>query len=723
MPRLRLMRRWYRAPVSLAMLVAAMLCQPWSSAFAVDVAGLISEVSRLNAEVLAVEHRIKPFAVRQSYLYLALDDDAKIRRASLKWSAGAEPDVRFELTDGNGLLPELSRAPIQRVFTEPTPCSVTLVWVTDEGERSETRSCEIPAIDTNDSIELTVQRRWLRGPRIDLTRWPDLATIYPPNEQGEAMLAPVAELREAIAGLAKALDEAVGPRAKDSRSKLTGSIGSLPPDLRYEFHACREGSSAAMARLFRYRATYSENLPGAFWLGYGRCSLSQNLVQEAEVAYTKLFGLLAREQVVYELAWRIAEYYYSAGDLNEAMRWIETDPGKVPPDIESMWRDLQSRIYLSAGQPEHAANVLSSGRHLNVAGTSLELYEGQALHHVMRMNYAVALHRSGREDEAMSVLERVGTSAADNVEEQSLKARANAKLGWHFLSQGYGGSAVKVLHRIPLEGLYSDRALLGMGWAMLAPRGEAQPLVSAPGFDRAATDPPVTSLPALLRTGEIDCSQYRKVTGSMDCSEREEFLVDEFSDDETEQLKRALIYWHELIERDDAGAASLEATLAAANGHMQLGDLAASQRLYRQASDNAQSRINQLQALTRRLDAMAGITTRRDAQRLIQQLKSAYGRDLMDWKSSHVYVRLVEALEQTVGLEQELAWMRQSELRRTPIAPELGRLQSRLEQVRRQLPSIIIQTAQASLAPRIEDYRLYAAQAGLGVAQFTAVRP
>jgi hypothetical protein len=73
--------------------------------------------------------------------------------------------------------------------------------------------------------------------------------------------------------------------------------------------------------------------------------------------------------------------------------------------------------------------------------------------------------RSGSAEEGRRLLESVGTMAAQSDEERSLRDRANLALGFAHLQERAGEPAVAALSRVRLDGPFTNRALLGLGWA------------------------------------------------------------------------------------------------------------------------------------------------------------------------------------------------------------------------------------------------------------------
>jgi hypothetical protein len=82
-----------------------------------------------------------------------------------------------------------------------------------------------------------------------------------------------------------------------------------------------------------------------------------------------------------------------------------------------------------------------------------------------RFNLGVALVRNKRLNDADPFLSAVGTMLAPTAELAALRDRANLALGFAYLQAGEPARARAPLARVRLNGPFSNRALLGIGWA------------------------------------------------------------------------------------------------------------------------------------------------------------------------------------------------------------------------------------------------------------------
>jgi hypothetical protein len=82
-----------------------------------------------------------------------------------------------------------------------------------------------------------------------------------------------------------------------------------------------------------------------------------------------------------------------------------------------------------------------------------------------RFNLGVALIRQKRLADADPFMTTVGTMYAESAEMLALKDRANLALGFAYLQADQPAKGKAALERVRLSGPYSNKALLGTGWA------------------------------------------------------------------------------------------------------------------------------------------------------------------------------------------------------------------------------------------------------------------
>jgi tetrahydromethanopterin S-methyltransferase subunit G len=105
------------------------------------------------------------------------------------------------------------------------------------------------------------------------------------------------------------------------------------------------------------------------------------------------------------------------------------------------------------GRNEEAAEILNG------------LLKAPGLKGFSGYNLGIALIRDGKEQEGRRCLDRAGLIDGDNPATRAIKDKANLVLGSKLLEERHLEPARLVLDRVHLSGPFSNRALLGSGWA------------------------------------------------------------------------------------------------------------------------------------------------------------------------------------------------------------------------------------------------------------------
>jgi hypothetical protein len=188
----------------------------------------------------------------------------------------------------------------------------------------------------------------------------------------------------------------------------------------------------------------------------GGLYLEMGLHEEASLR----LGKLLTEDVppgVRNRAWfHLAKAWYALGDdvrAEDAVRRLE---GLLPAELES------ERLHI-------LANVLMRQGRFAEAADQLDGWQGpQDWAAYARVNLGVALIRDNQLDVAARYLGAVGQMSTADPELLALRDRANVTLAFAYLQSGEPASAKPPLARVRLDGPYSNRALLGAGWAEAA---------------------------------------------------------------------------------------------------------------------------------------------------------------------------------------------------------------------------------------------------------------
>lgn len=239
---------------------------------------------------------------------------------------------------------------------------------------------------------------------------------------------------------------------------------------------------------------------------------------------------------------KLAEFEYQRGYYGEASATLNRIRGKLPKALLPQWQDLMVRVLLADGRYSEAADLLL--REDNASDQSM----------FTRYNLAIALINTGRAAQGQTVLDKIGDMRPSTEEELALRDRANLTLGWQFLQTQQGATAKPILERVRVEGPYSNRALLGLGWAELAPKGMRNQKAETPDQPAQAESSVLSTLGALLRPGALDNKAEKAGLRA--------FKTRRGNPESEAALRRALVPWVELIQRDPMDPAVQEAWLA-----------------------------------------------------------------------------------------------------------------------------------------------------------------
>jgi tetratricopeptide (TPR) repeat protein len=272
------------------------------------------------------------------------------------------------------------------------------------------------------------------------------------------------------------------------------------------------------------------------YLSFGMRDKAEPIYRELAVATTDHL-LLGRSRL------RLAEFSYERGYFDEARSTLLKMQEKLPKQLVEQWQDQMSRVLMAQGRYNEAVSVLTN---LDNAGKQSQY---------TRYNLGVALIKDGRVPQGRDLLDRVGRMRVLTLEDLALRDKANLTLGWHFLHNQLGGSALPIFGRIRSQGPYANRALLGLGWAELSPRGSKQEHTDLVDEAEQPFFSTFSTLGVLLRPGFLDRDIFKRAG-------MRNFRLDKLGKGEEAALKRALVAWVELINRDPMDPAVQEGWLA-----------------------------------------------------------------------------------------------------------------------------------------------------------------
>jgi len=190
----------------------------------------------------------------------------------------------------------------------------------------------------------------------------------------------------------------------------------------------------------------AEILRGGLYLSYG-------MHREAGQVFASLIERGAPPPVRDRAWFYLAKIRYQRGLPAEAQDALARIDKPLPGALE------EDRVLLQA-------NVLMALDRYGDAGRVLEkVPPSSGASRYARYNLGVALIKSGDVAGGTAQLDGIGQLPAATDEFRSLRDKANVALGYAALQQGKGAEARTYLQRVRLEGMYSNNALLGFGWA------------------------------------------------------------------------------------------------------------------------------------------------------------------------------------------------------------------------------------------------------------------
>jgi outer membrane protein assembly factor BamD (BamD/ComL family) len=190
----------------------------------------------------------------------------------------------------------------------------------------------------------------------------------------------------------------------------------------------------------------SELLLGGLYLSYGHHLKAADIFER----------LLADnvEQDVRDRTWFfLAKIWHQRGYLAESQRALDRIESEMPDPFEAERHMLQAQLLIDNAQHDQAIELLAKWRGKD------------AWANYAKFNLGVAMVRSGRVNDAAGILNRLGKLDPLNEELSALRDKANLALGYAYLQAGQPVAAKKPLQRVRLDGPFSNKALLGVGWA------------------------------------------------------------------------------------------------------------------------------------------------------------------------------------------------------------------------------------------------------------------
>ena len=260
----------------------------------------------------------------------------------------------------------------------------------------------------------------------------------------------------ALSGLLLTLPGA-GVLAKNVKPDPDGLAPHEVKDLHYGdvlFYFYQDDYFDSITRLLA--AQQLERLPnteGEAELLLGGLYLSLGEHVEAGKIFEKLLNSNVSEAVRNRAWFFLGKVWYERGYLQESERALHQVSDKIQPRISAERYMLLAQLMLREQRYDDAIAALSAWH----GPRDWTAYA--------QFNLGVALVRVGRLPEAITHLDEVGRMETKSEELLALRDKANLALGFALLQAQRAADARPILERVRLDGPYSSKALLGVGWA------------------------------------------------------------------------------------------------------------------------------------------------------------------------------------------------------------------------------------------------------------------
>jgi tetratricopeptide (TPR) repeat protein len=190
----------------------------------------------------------------------------------------------------------------------------------------------------------------------------------------------------------------------------------------------------------------SELLLGGLYLSYGHH-------QRAAEIFERLLADNVEVEIRNRTWFFLAKIWHQRGYLEESQNALNNIEDELPELLEAERHMLQAQLHIDNSAHDQAIAVLE------------DWPRRDAWANYAKYNLGVAMVRNGQVNAAADMLNELGELNPRNEEMSSLRDKANLALGYAYLQDGQPQAAKGPLHRVRLEGPFSNKALLGVGWA------------------------------------------------------------------------------------------------------------------------------------------------------------------------------------------------------------------------------------------------------------------
>ena len=238
----------------------------------------------------------------------------------------------------------------------------------------------------------------------------------------------------------------------------------------YEFYQDNYYSAAVnlITAQAQKRLEHSDNearlLLGGLYLSYG-------LHQEAEDIFQNVIDEGATAQVRDRAWFFLGKIRYHKQLFPEAEAALNRVGNSLDKTLQEEFHTLRSNLLMAQKKYPEAVQSL-----LRTADNKKRDYDDLGDANYVRFNLGVALIRAGEEQQGLKLVNQVGELRTNDPDMKALKDKANLAIGYSLIKKDPANARL-YLQRVRLNGPFSNRALLGLGWAEVELQRYEQALV------------------------------------------------------------------------------------------------------------------------------------------------------------------------------------------------------------------------------------------------------
>lgn len=181
--------------------------------------------------------------------------------------------------------------------------------------------------------------------------------------------------------------------------------------------------------------------------------LSYRMHRKVGRAMQRLLDQSVHQSIRDRAAFRLARVAYTKSSYEEALEVLNQISTKEP-------RELQLQAALLRGQ-----SLIALGRYRDAVAVLKPMHNEPALAGFAPYNYGIALIESGETAAGFLLLDKVGSQGSQGRVHGALRDKANLTLGFTLLNAKEASKARGYFERVQLQGPFSNKALLWVGWS------------------------------------------------------------------------------------------------------------------------------------------------------------------------------------------------------------------------------------------------------------------